>query len=133
MWKYGLIAFLVLTIVSIIGYKYINLTNTIEKLETEVGNLETENNLLTLEKEIYIKDVNLLKQTINDQNEAIKKLEIQKDKLQVIYDNYKKETAAEMFKNHQELAKLLQDQNKSTCEYGKKLNEAIGKIKYKDL
>lgn len=133
MWKYGVIAFLLLTIAGAIFYKYNSLQNTIEKLNKEVADLTTENNLLTLEKELYIKDVNLLKSTIADQNKEIEKLAIQKVDLQKVYDTYKKKTTAEMFKQHKQLSELLADQNKSTCEYGEKLNKAISEINYKDL
>ena len=133
--KYALMGAIgVIAILSgILTYKTITLNNTIDTLKQELNVQVLENDALTLENTIYKKDINTLKDNIAKQNQSIEKLSIQKDKLQKTYDDLKKKSTAENLASQKEISKLIAEGNKTDCEYGKDLNEAISKLKYEEL
>lgn len=135
MLKYGLIAAGV--IIAILGgtliYKTKTLNNQIEILYTTINIKTLENNNLTLENTLYKKDINTLKENIEQQNQSIEKLALQKDQLQKTYNELKKQSTTEKLVNQKEIAKLIADGNKTDCNYGKDLNKAISGLKYEEL
>lgn len=135
MLKYGLIAAGV--VIAILGgtliYKTKTLNNQIEILYTTINIKTLENNNLTLENTLYKKDINTLKENIEQQNQSIEKLALQKDQLQKTYNELKKQSTTEKLVNQKEIAKLIADGNKTDCNYGKDLNKAISGLKYEEL
>lgn len=135
MLKYGLIAAGV--VIAILGgtliYKTKTLNNQIEILYTTINIKTLENNNLTLENTLYKKDINTLKENIEQQNQSIEKLALQKDQLQKTYNELKKQSTTEKLVNQKEIAKLIAEGNKTDCNYGKDLNKAISGLKYEEL
>lgn len=127
----GVFCGLLVAILAIIGWKYHDLSSTIEEQELTI--LEYKNKYLVCQVDLEVEQHNntVLKSTIENLNLSIEKLELKNKEIQKTYDTYKKQATEEKYQN----AKVI-DIMKSkadSCEEGKRINQILSGMKYEEI
>lgn len=134
MYGYAAIGVVILAIIGGIWYKYNDLNNQIEYLQTQLDRNISKNNEYRLEMAISKGNVDKLKEALNTTNDQLKKLTVDKNKISKAFEDYKNLPLENKIKAS-DFKELLQKDAKfkETCEYGLELNKKISGLKYEDF
>lgn len=122
------------SVAGFVWYKIWTLTSELDTTRIELNEVTYKANHLKLELAIEKGNVKELQDVLNSTNTKLKELTINKEKLEKDINTYRNKSLEERLAN-EELKKLLasNQEEKKTCEYGLKLNQYIGGLKYEDL
>ena len=125
---------IILTLVSIIGWKYYDLTSTIRDQELTIEKLKNAKLILEVDLQTERNNVSILKNSVEELNQSIDELAVRNQNTIQAFNDFKKKSEHEKYTSQKAL-ELMSSKlwNSSDCEEGLKLNKMISELKYEDL
>ena len=125
---------IIITLVSIIGWKYYDLTSTISKQELTIEKLKNAKLILEVDLATERNNVSVLTNTVSELNADIEKMAIRNQNTIEEFNNFKKKADHEKYNSEQAL-QLLNSKlwTSEDCKEGLELNRMISNLKYEDL
>lgn len=132
--KYKIVISIVLTIVGIISWKFWDYNRTIEKQAALIQKLQKQVAVYQVDIETEKNNVITITNVVKEQHKTIDSLKARNQNIEKKYEDFKKLTAKEKYKNERALA-LMESKlfSSSNCEDGLELNRRIAKLSYDDL
>lgn len=125
---------IIITLISVISYKYYDMVSTIEKQQAQIEDLKNKKLVLELDLKTERDNNSLLSKTIIELNTEIGKMETRNQKTIDAFNEFKKKTSKEKYTN-KEVSDFMHSSlwSREDGEACLELNRQISKMKYEDL